>query len=188
MCVPWAGSLSLSNDRFTGEIGRRIRAANFAFHRYRTLFAARNVPMDIKKRLFDGAVIPALVYASETWSLTRRLENKLAVAQRRWERIMLGITILDHRTGAWMRSRTKLADVVRCVRERKWRWASRIASLESTRLTRAVLEWHPRGPARGRGRPAVRWRDDLVEACGTGFLAKATDKNEWKRLMEQALG
>ena len=87
-----------------------------------------------------------------------------------------------------MRSRTKLADVVRCVRERKWRWASRIASLESSRLARAVLEWHPRGPVRGRGRPAVRWRDDLVKACGTGFLAKAADRKEWKRLMEQALG
>ena len=186
-CVYLGQEVSLANDRFAGEIGRRIRAANFAFNRYRSLFTSRGVPIAIKRRLFNGAVLPALAYASETWSLTRRLENKLAVAQRKWERKMLGVTLLDHRTGEWLRDRTGLTDVVRYCRERRWKWASRVASLSGTRWTRALLEWHPRGPKRTQGRPAVRWRDDFVKECGPRFLQLATNPKEWKRRTQQAL-
>ena len=143
--------------------------------------------MPIKKRLFEGAIIPALAYASETWSLTHRLENKLAVAQRKWERVMLGISLLDRRTGGWIRDRTGLVDIVRLCRERKWMWASRIASMSGERWARTVAEWHPRGPKRTQGRPSVRWRDDFVKACGATFLRTAKDKKEWKRIMERTI-
>jgi hypothetical protein len=182
-CVYLGQEVSLDGNRFAGEVGRRIRAANFSFNRYRSLFTNRLVPMPIKKRLFEGAVLPALAYASETWSLTRRLENKLTVAQRKWERAMLSISLLDQRSSDWIRDRTGLVDVVRFCRKRKWLWAGRLASLDHRRWSRAVLEWHPRGPTRRQGRPGMRWRDELVKAVGPDFLRKAADRGQWKASM-----
>ena len=175
--------VSLDDSRFSVEIDRRIRAANFTFNRYRSLFAARKVPMPLKKRLFEGAVLPALIYASETWTLSKRLENRLAVAQRRWKRSMLGCSLLDRRTNEWVRDQTGLVDAVRVCGERRWRWAARIASQDPGRWTRAVLEVHPRGPKRRRGRPAMRWRDDFVKTVGPEFLRKAENAEEWSRSM-----
>ena len=182
-CVYLGQEVSVDGSQFKSEIERRIRAANFTFNKYRSLFTSRLVPMSLKRRLFEGAVFPALMYASETWVMTRRLENRLAVAQRRWERSMLGVSLLDRRTNEWVRERTGLRDVVRFSRERRWRWAARVADMDHRRWARAVLEWHPRGPKRRQGRPAVRWRDDFVKACGPQFLQRAKDKREWFRSM-----
>ena len=155
-CVYLGQEVSLESNRFTGEIDRRIRAANFSFNRYRTLFTNRLVPMPIKRRLFQGAILPAIAYASETWSLTRRLENKLNVAQREWERAMLGVSLLDRRTNEWVRRRTRPVDVVRYCREKKWRSVARLARMEHLRWPRAFVEWHPRGPTRRQGCLAMR--------------------------------
>ena len=138
--------------------------------------------MSVKRRLFQGALLPALTYACETWCLTGRLENKLAVAQRKWERKMLGVTLLDRRTNVWVRNKTGLMDVVEHCRERRFCWVERIAGLDHERWARAVLEWHPRGPIRRKGRPVRRWRDDFVKAVGTEFLRMAAEKKEeWSR-------
>ena len=96
---------------------------------------------------------------------------------------MLGVSLLDRRTNEWVRRRTGLVDVVRYCRERKWRWVARLARMEHLRWPRALVEWHPRGPTRRKGRPAMRWRDDLVNAVGTEFLRKAADREEWKAVM-----
>ena len=52
-------------------------------------------------------------------ALTKRDQEKLAVAQRRMERFMVGVTILDRKTNEWLRGLAKVKGVVRCGNERK---------------------------------------------------------------------
>ena len=42
-------------------------------------------------------VLPVMVYDSETWALKKAHMVLLSVAQRKMERIMLGITLRDHK-------------------------------------------------------------------------------------------
>ena len=35
-----------------------------------------------------------------------------------------------------------------------------------------------------RGRPRIRWQDDITEKKGTTWIRKATDRRQWKTLME----
>lgn len=170
-CVYLGQEVSLDHNPFKSEIKRRIRAGRFAFTKYHSLLTNRKVPMPIKQRLFNGAILPALTYGCETWALTRGLQNELAVAQRRLERLMLGISIFDKRTNDWVRRRTGLKDVTRFCEERKHAWAGRLARGDRSGWAGAIVEWHPRGPIRKKGRPAVRWRDSLVETLGANFLA-----------------
>ena len=43
----------------------------------------------------DGIILPAMTYGAETWTLTKRQENKLAVAKRSMERSILNVTKRD---------------------------------------------------------------------------------------------
>ena len=47
-----------------------------------------------------------MVYGSETWALKKAHMELLSVAQRKMERIMLGITIRDHKRNTWIRHQT----------------------------------------------------------------------------------
>ncbi len=51
-----------------------------------------------------------MVYGSETWALEKAHMELLSVAQRKMERIMLGITLRDHKRNTWIRHQTGVND------------------------------------------------------------------------------
>ncbi|GMR44838.1 hypothetical protein PMAYCL1PPCAC_15033 [Pristionchus mayeri] len=44
--------------------------------------------------------------------------------------------------------------------------------------SKTVIDWTPRGPKRGRGRPQARWKDLFIRAIGPTFLREARS-HEW---------
>ena len=98
---------------------------------------------------------------SETWTLTKQAQNKLAAAQTKMERSMLNITYKDRRTNIWIRERTKVIDIINTVRKMKWSWAGHITRLKYDRWTSRVTTLIPYDKKRRQGRPPKRWRDDL---------------------------
>ena len=52
-----------------------------------------------------------MTYGSETSALTTEQIDALAVAQRKMERIMLGITLRDHRRNTRIRQQTGVTDI-----------------------------------------------------------------------------
>ena len=124
--------------------------------------------MKLKRHLFNSCIVPAILYGSETWALTKAAEKRLATAERRMERYAIGIRLIDRKTNEWIRGVTKFADIVEAARRRKWRWAKKVANMSSDRWTRRLIEWQPRIGYRGRGRPPMRWRDELKECAGSG--------------------
>ena len=77
-----------------------------------------------------------------------------------------------------------IIDIIECTLKQKWKWAGHIARLEYNRWTRRCTEWQPRRGKRSRGRPSRRWQDDITEKEGTTWIRKATDRRQWKTLME----
>ena len=155
----------------------------FAFNNYRSFFVKRAVPMTLKRKLFHSSVTSAFLYASATWSATKKQYESVAVAQRRLERAMLGITLLDRRTNTRVRLVTKLRDVQEQCISRKWLWCKRTADMEDWRWAKLVTEWVPLSRTRGGGRPRTRWRDSLRKEAGPAFLrlARQNTKKNWLR-------
>jgi hypothetical protein len=55
------------------------------------------LPLSLKKKLFNQCVLPAMTNGCETWISTKKLSQNLLVAQRAMERSMLNVTKRDRK-------------------------------------------------------------------------------------------
>ena len=136
------------------EIRRRIRAGWAVFQQYKSFLTRKNVDRQLKKRLFDMCILPAMLYGSETWTTIKDTRYELAVAQRRMERMMVGVTWQDRVSNEELRRRTKIIDIVKAAAERKAMWAKRITMMDQERWAQAVTYWKPVGK-RGKTLPTM---------------------------------
>ncbi|KAE9415475.1 hypothetical protein Angca_009954, partial [Angiostrongylus cantonensis] len=97
--------------------------------------------------LFASTVLPALTYASETWSLRKQDERSLSVIERSVERTMLGVSHLaqvrDGIRSSDLRQRSKVKDAVLYAKQSKIRWAGHVMRMNDNRWTKAVSDWIP---------------------------------------------
>ncbi|KAE9413963.1 hypothetical protein Angca_007024, partial [Angiostrongylus cantonensis] len=116
-----------------------------------------------RAHLFDSTVLPALTYASETWSLCKQDERSLSVIERGVERTMLGVSrfaqVRDGIPSSDLPQRSKIKGAVLYAKQLKIRWAGHVMRMNDNRWTRAVSDWIPRDVKRTAGRPATRWSE-----------------------------
>ena len=74
-----------------------------------------------------------MTYGSETWSLTKKQRERLAVAQRDMERSMLGITRKDKKRNEQIREKTGVDDIMEQIDVMKWSWAGHLGRMENGR-------------------------------------------------------
>ena len=70
------------------------------------------------------------------------------------------------------------------IMKQKWRWARHIARMKDNGWTKCCTDWQPRRGKRSRGWPSRRWQDDIARKEETTWIRKATDRRQWKTLME----
>jgi len=125
------------------EIEARIRSAWSAFIANQDLLCSRSVPFRLKKKVFDSCVSPALLYSAETWTLRGSDRERMAVTQRRMERKMIGITLLDKWTNERVREKTKVKDWNKMANGKKIEWAKKIAHMDPMRPAKLTTDWIP---------------------------------------------
>ena len=143
--------------------------------------------MAIKSKIFNEYILPVMTYGCETWALNKTMMDKLAVAQRKMERIMLGITLQDQRRNDWIRDQTKVLDIISFIKKVKHRWAGHVVRFSDNRWTIRVKEWTPREWTRKPGRPKTRWRDDFSRHLGPTWSRTAKDRCHWMHSREGLL-
>ncbi|KAE9415989.1 hypothetical protein Angca_008553, partial [Angiostrongylus cantonensis] len=143
----------------------------------RAAWGASKIIEDVVKRtkntrlrtyLFDSTVLPALTYASETWSLSKQDERSLSVIERAVERTMLGVSrftqVRDGIRCSHLRQRSKIKDAVLYANESKIRWAGHVMRMNDNQWTRAVSDWILRDVKRIAGRPPTRWSEFFTKS------------------------
>ena len=124
--------ISLENDT-AGEVNRRIQLAWAKFGKLSFILRDENLPMSLKKQLFNQCIIPVLSYGAETWTTTNRLERKLRVTERAMERIMRGVSRKDKVRNQDLRNSTGVLDIIQVIKQKKWRWAGHLARRQDER-------------------------------------------------------
>ena len=129
-------------------------------------------------------ILPVLTYGAETLTLTRKSIEKIRVAQRAMERVILGISLRDRVPNTIIRQKTRVTDAVERILCLKWNWAGHVARMTDNRWTRRILEWRPRQDAfRNRGRPPTRWSDD-IKRVSNNWMQEAQSRVKWKQQRE----
>ena len=68
-----------------GEGGGGGGGGGGGYAKHRDIFKS-NLPICLKRQVYNSCVLPAMTYGAETWTLTKQSQNKLAAAQTKMER------------------------------------------------------------------------------------------------------
>ena len=104
----YLGQLVYSDGKQEKEIHKRIKSGWTTMGKHSSIFRSK-MPMCLKRKVFD---LPAMTYGCETWTLNNKLHQKLQTSQRSMESYMLGITRRDRKRNEWIRSQTKVTDII----------------------------------------------------------------------------
>uniref|UniRef100_A0A158P5T6 Reverse transcriptase domain-containing protein n=1 Tax=Angiostrongylus cantonensis TaxID=6313 RepID=A0A158P5T6_ANGCA len=141
------------------ELSRTKQAAWGAFKSIEDV-VKRTKNTRLRAHLFDSTVLPAITYASETWSLRKQDERSLSVIERAVERTMLGVSrfaqVKDGIRSSDLRQRSKIKDAVLYAKQSKIRWAGHVMRMNDNQWTRAVSDWLPGDVKCTAGRPPTR--------------------------------
>jgi len=179
----YLGQLIKMDHRQYDEVRRRVRSGWGAFGKLNEVMQS-NMPLCLKRKVFNQCVLPAMTYGSETWSMTQKMEQRLRVTQHSMERSMLGITKRDRKTNEWIRSMTQVDDIIQTVKQKKWSWAGHLARTSDGRWTKLITEWIPRNGSRHPGRQKTRWRDEITKFLDVTWMRKAQDRSVWCHIGE----
>ncbi|GFS23790.1 endonuclease-reverse transcriptase [Elysia marginata] len=176
----YLGKSTCMKDLTKEEVDIRIRAGWSCLGRNREIFLDNNMPLCLKKQVYDQCILPTMTYGCQTWSLTKIIGNKLKVAQRAMEREILGIKIKDKIPCKIIRQQTHIKDVVLFAERQEWNWAGHVARMSDNRWTKRATEWQPRIGKRSRGRQPLRWSDSIAKVKGRLWHREAGDRNRWR--------
>lgn len=166
------------------EITRRTRLAWAAFGKLSYILKNEKIPLYMRRRIFDQCILPVLTYGVQVWTFTKHNIDRLAKTQRSMERSMLHITLKDRMRNEWIRQRTGVEDVVKHASQLKWKWAGHNARYDDNRWNYIIQQWRPWTRKRRRGRPQLRWADDIKKVAGPDWMKKARDRNKWRETEE----
>lgn len=177
-------AVKLGKENQTREIRRRIGAAWAAFGKLKHILKNNDIPINLKRKVYETCILPVQTYGLETMTITQKSAKLLRVAQRAMERAMLGISLRNRVKNEEIRRRTKIPDIMQRVAHLKWQWAGHVAREDTNRWTSRIVRWRPRQTKRSVGRPPTRWIDDVRKLAGRNWMQKAQNRRTWKEMEE----
>ncbi|CAG9770670.1 unnamed protein product [Ceutorhynchus assimilis] len=97
--------------------------------------------MCLKRKVLEQCVLPVLTYKAETLTLTRKVLNKIQVAQMVGSMLNISLRIRNKVFNHIIREKTGVMDAVERITTLKWTWAVHVATVRDVRWTRKIPEY-----------------------------------------------
>ena len=98
------------------------------------------------------------------------------------ERKILGIKITDKIPNEEISMKTNILNIIKHITNTKWRWAGHLARMQDNRWTIRTTERQVRKGRRPRGRPKMRWKDDIMKWQGATWTRTAKTERSGQNL------
>lgn len=180
----YLGQIISFKDQTDKEIKRRIANGWRKYWSLKEIMKANDLSIGTKRKVYNTCILPCITYGCETWSLSKHHRDKLQCCQRAMERSMLGIKKQDRKRNTFIRSKTRIVDILTKIDQLKWRWVGHMLRSTQDKWSKIVTDWYPRDGKRKRGRQLKRWEDELKLTAGPYWRRVTRDRIQWKMLEE----
>jgi hypothetical protein len=129
------GTTLTNENLIQQETERRLNLSNACYHSVQIILSSRLQSKDIKIRIYKTIILPVVLYACETWSLTFRV-FEIRVLRRifgpKRDEVMGGCRKLHNEE---LHDSYPSPSIIRMVESRSMRWAVHVAQKEARRNT-----------------------------------------------------
>ena len=174
----YLGSTITSKNSSDAEINRRTQAACKAFGSFQQrLWSRHDIKLSTKIKVYNAAVLPSLLYSTETMVLYRKHIKQLTQVQLRHLRQIMKIKWQDRVPDVSVLERAEAVSVEALITSAQLRWAGHVSRMSEDRLPKQVLYSELLHGRRKRGRPILRYKDVLKRHMKCAEI----DPNTWEQ-------
>jgi hypothetical protein len=159
----YLGVILNEDNNYQIDLHERIKNANKTYFMLQKFFKNKNISKKLKFSLKNTIIDKMLIYATETWRLTKRDRKKMNIFERRVYRRILG-PVYDNEKENWRIITTKeISAIVKkptiteTIRLNRLRWIGHVQRMEENRIPKEVSYMNLE-TTRLRGRPRNRWQ------------------------------
>lgn len=190
----YLGTSITNTNNVSSEIKRRITLANRCYYGLNRQLSSRALSRRTKLSLYKTLILPVLLYGAEAWTMTAADEQSLGTFERKILRKIFGPICVDGEYARRMNHQLYElyddVDLVRRVKIQRLRWLGHVVRMDEETPARKVFDSAPSGGQRRRGRPFIRWRDQVennINAIGiSNWRQKAVKRNVWRDILYEA--
>ena len=167
------------------EVIRRLATARNIVQKMTTIWKSRNISKVLKLRVIRSTAFAVATHGCESWTLTKRIQNKVNAFEMWAYRRLLRISWQERKSNTWvldeLQTNLMLLNQIIARKLNYFGHAIRHQGLEKL-IIQGMLEGK-----RGRGRPPRSWCDDITDWTGKN-LAEAShmaeDRKRWRATMK----
>ncbi len=183
----YLGSMIASSET---DIKTRKGLAWAAFWKLKNIFQSKTLSYNLKKKIFDTACLPVLLYGCESWILTQKLKESLESYTTNCYRIMLNISYKNKNKNYDIYQSWKLQSIVLIIQRRQLRYVGHCFRKEGQQLIKDYVLYtpNPRHGHKSVGRSPMLYQKYIFDIINSDVnptmnsLRKlAMDRNGWKR-------
>ena len=135
----YLGSFVAANGGVEEDVRQRVGEGCKTMGVLNGLFKCRSLHMEVKRGLYEGVVVPTVLYGAESWGLKVQERNRLNVFEMRCLRSMCGVTRMDRVRNDEVRRRSGVkTELAERVDESVLRWFGHVMRMSEERLTKRV--------------------------------------------------
>ncbi|VDP49675.1 unnamed protein product [Schistosoma curassoni] len=148
----YLGSIIDEQRGSDADVNARIGKARAAFPQLKKKWNSKQLPTNIKVRIFNTNVKALLLYEAETWRTTTTTIKKVQVFINGCLRKILNIHWPDTISNSLLWERTNQLQAEEEIRKRRWKWIGYTLRKSSNCIRRQAITWNPEGKRKS-GRP-----------------------------------
>ncbi len=127
------------NGGIEGEEKLRMNEVGKVCGRIKRVLKCKSLGMSAKRRLYEGVVLPTVLYGAETWNMGAAERKRLNVMEMRGLRSMCGVTRMDRMRNEEVRRRTGFVkELAERAEQGMLRWFGHVERMEEERLVKKV--------------------------------------------------